>query len=64
MRASGGNILYVSPGLRLAFARLYNANFELLVKVPVWKNLNEQEEQQGAEGLEKYRAIPTLSFFF
>jgi hypothetical protein len=62
--ASGGNILYLSPGLRFSFPSLQNANLGLLVKVPVWKNLNEQDQQQGSEGLEKYRLIVTLSFYF
>jgi hypothetical protein len=64
LRASGGNILYLSPGLRLAFPKLQNANLGLLIKIPVLKSLNEQDEQQGSEGLEKYRAIFTLSFYF
>ncbi len=64
LRASGGNVIYLSPGLRLAFPHLHNANLGFLVKIPVWKSLNEQNEQQGSEGLEKYRAIVTLSFFF
>jgi hypothetical protein len=62
--ATGGNILYVSPGLRLTMPNLQNANLGLLVKFPVWKDLNEENQQQGAEGLEKYRVITTLSFYF
>ncbi len=62
--ATGGNVLYIAPGLRFAFPKLQNANLGLLVKFPIWKSLNEQDEQQGAEGLEKYRAIVTLSFYF
>jgi hypothetical protein len=62
--ATGGNILYLSPGARFSMPSLQNANLGLLVKVPVWKRLNEQDQQQGGEGLEKYRAIATLSFFF
>jgi hypothetical protein len=62
--ATGGNILYLSPGARFSIPSLHNANLGLLVKVPVWKRLNEQDQQQGGEGLEKYRAIATLSFFF
>ena len=64
LRASGGNILYLSPGLRFAFPKLQNANLGLLIKFPVLKSLNEQDEQQGSEGYEKYRAIFTLSFYF
>jgi len=62
--ASGGNILYLSPGVRFSFPSIQNANLGLLVKVPVWKDLNEQDQQQGSEGLEKYRLIVTLSFYF
>ncbi|HVO67727.1 MAG TPA: hypothetical protein VMT12_14720 [Syntrophales bacterium] len=62
--ASGGNILYLSPGMRFSFPSLQNANLGLLLKIPVWKDLNEQDQQQGSEGLEKYRLIVTLSFFF
>ena len=64
LSATGGNILYLSPGLRFAFPKLQNANLGLLIKFPIYKNLNEQDEQQGGEGLEKYRAILTLSFYF
>ena len=64
LRATGGNILYLSPGLRFAFPKLQNANLGILVKIPVYKRLNEQDEQQGSEGLEKYRLIATLSFYF
>ncbi|MBE0597329.1 MAG: hypothetical protein IH614_08670 [Desulfuromonadales bacterium] len=59
---TGGDILYVSPGLR--FALPGNANLRMLVKLPVWKSLNEESDQQGAEGLEKYRLITTVSFCF
>jgi len=62
--ATGGNILYLSPGVRFSIPALQNANLGLLVKVPIWKELNEQSQQQGAEGLEKYRIISTLSFYF
>lgn len=62
--ASGGNTLYITPGLRFSFPKLHNANLGIGVKVPVWRSLNEQSEQQGSEGLEKYRLITTLSFYF
>jgi hypothetical protein len=64
LTATGGDILYLSPGLRLSMPSFQNANLGLSVKLPVWKDLNEQDQQQGAEGLEKYRVITTLSFFF
>lgn len=62
--ATGGDILYLSPGMRFSIPALQNANLGLLVKVPIWKDLNEQGQQQGAEGLEKYRLISTISFYF
>jgi len=64
LRATGGTILYLSPGARMIFPKLWNASLGLLVKFPVVKDLNEKNEQQGAEGLEKCRFIATLSFFF
>jgi hypothetical protein len=64
LRATGGTILYLSPGLRFSFPKLWNANLGLLLKFPTLKHLNEKSEQQGAEGLEKVRVIGTLSFFF
>jgi hypothetical protein len=64
LRATGGTLLYLSPGLRFSFPKLQNANLGILIKIPIFKNLNEQDEQQGAEGLEKYRAIATLSLYF
>jgi len=64
LRATGGTILYLSPGLRFSFPKLQNANLGILIKIPIFKNLNEEGEQQGSEGLEKYRAIVTLSLYF
>jgi len=63
-RATGGTILYVTTGMRLSFPQIQNANLGIAIKLPILKSLNEQGEQQGAEGLEKYRAIATLSFYF
>jgi hypothetical protein len=62
--ATGGTILYLTPGFRFSFPGLQNANLGIAMKIPVFKNLNEQSEQQGSEGLEKYRFIATLSFYF
>lgn len=56
--ATGGKMLYVVPGLRLY---LKSTSLGLGIKIPVWKDLNEQEDQQGAEGREAYRAIVTFS---
>jgi hypothetical protein len=64
LTATGGNILYVTPGMRFSFPKLQSVNLGLALKIPVYRNLNEQDQQQGAEGLEKYRAIVSLSFFF
>lgn len=61
LRASGGTILYLSPGVRFS---IFNANVGLLLKFPVLKDLKEEDEQQGSEGLEKIRAIVTISFAF
>ena len=58
---SGGSILYLSPGLRFNVAPV---SLGILFKLPVWKDLNKQSEQQGAEGLEKFRAIAAFSVFF
>jgi hypothetical protein len=59
--ASGGDMLYALPGIR-AYAD--NLTFGFGVKVPVWKDLNEQGLQQGAEGTENYRLIVTFSALF
>ncbi len=59
--ATGGRMLYGVIG-----ARLYkdNLSFGLAVKKPVWTDLNESAQQQGAEGKEKYRRIVTFSAMF
>jgi hypothetical protein len=36
----------------------------LALKKPVWTDLNEESQQQGAEGKEKYRFIATFSALF
>ncbi len=64
LRGTGGTILYLSPGMRFSFPKLWNANLGILFKFPTLKKLNEKDEQQGAEGLEKIRVIGTLSFYF
>jgi hypothetical protein len=58
---SGGKILYGTVGTRLYYK---NISAGVGVKFPVWKRLNEEEQQQGAEGKEKYRLIFTLSMLF
>ncbi|MBF0345102.1 MAG: transporter [Nitrospirae bacterium] len=62
--ASGGDILYISPGMRFAIPKVNNANVGIMLKFPLAKSLNEGQQQQGSEGLEKVRAIATLSFYF
>lgn len=59
--ATGGRILYISPGARL---QIGDFNLGMLLKLPISQALNEQAIQQGAEGLEKFRLIFTLSRFF
>jgi hypothetical protein len=59
---SGGSILYLSPGLRATFGK--HVSVGALIKIPTWKDLNNESEQQGAEGLEDYRAIATCSVSF
>ena len=59
--ATGGQILYLTPGLRL-----YKDRFSLAlgVMLPAWKDLNEEGDQQGSEGLENYRLVGTFSYLF
>ncbi len=45
LTATGGNVLCLSPGFRFAFPKLQNANLGLLIKIPIFKNLNEQNQQ-------------------
>lgn len=67
---SGGTILYLSPAMRITFAD--RLSLGLMVKFPSWTDLNqsrdvntgEESRQQGAEGLEDYRAIATISYSF
>ncbi|MFN3598674.1 MAG: transporter [Aquificaceae bacterium] len=59
--ASGGNILYGTGGARLYYK---NISLGMGLKVPLWKKLNEEREQQGGEGKEEYRLIFTLSTLF
>jgi hypothetical protein len=58
---SGGSIFYLSPGFRI---NIPPTSLGILFKLPVWKDLNKESEQQGAEGLEKFRAIAAFSVFF
>ena len=60
-QATGGNMLYILPGLRGYWK---NVSVATGVKFPVWKSLNEESEQQGGEGTEDYRFIFTFSVLF
>ena len=42
----------------------FNASFALGVKLPAGTDLNEDDEQQGAEGNEDYRVILSMSALF
>ncbi len=55
---TGGRIGYVIPGLRIY---LGSTSLGAGVKLPAWTDLNEEDEQQGAEGTENYRAVVTFS---
>ena len=59
--ATGGHILYLVPGVRGYWK---NASAGLGVKLPGWTDLNEEDDQQGAEGKENYRLICTFSLLF
>ena len=59
--ATGGQILYLTPGARLYKDRF---SFALGVMIPVWNDLNEEADQQGSEGLEDYRLVGTFSYLF
>lgn len=60
-RGTGGHILYVMPGAR---AYWDNLSLALGVKLPAWTDLNEEDEQQGAEGKERYRVVFSVSALF
>ena len=59
--ATGGDMLYGVIG-----ARLYKDNMSLglALKKPIWTDINEENQQQGAEGKEKYRFIASFSALF
>jgi len=59
--ATGGDMLYGVLGVRLYKD---NMSLGLALKKPVWTDLNEESQQQGAEGKEKYRFIATFSALF
>lgn len=59
--ATGGDILYGLPGVRIYW---HQYSLGIGYKTPIWKQLNEQDEQQGGEGTEAYRLILSLSALF
>jgi hypothetical protein len=54
-------MIYALPGIRAYWDKVSVA---LGYKTVVWKDLNEQNEQQGGEGTEDYRLILTFSALF
>ncbi len=59
--ATGGDIVYLVPGVRLSIDQV---SIAAGVKLPVWTDLNEESEQQGAEGGERYRLVLSASWLF
>ncbi len=59
LRASGGSILYADLGVRACYAPF---SIALGVKRAALKRLNEAADQQGSEGLERFRAALTISY--
>lgn len=56
---TGGDMLHGVLGLRL-----YKDSPSLGVKRPIWTDLNEEADKQGAEGKERHRTILTFSALF
>lgn len=56
--ATGGRLLYIVPGLRVYAGQ---TSLGVGIKVPAWTDLNEEDDQQGAEGKEAYRVIVSFS---
>ncbi len=61
LKGSGGEIMYSVLGFRLYYKTI---SVGVGIKKPVWKDLNEQNLQQGSEGKERYRVIFTFSALF
>lgn len=59
--ATGGSMVYLLPGLRFYWDRI---SIAAGIKKAVWTRLNEQGQQQGAEGREHNRVILTFSVLF
>ncbi len=60
--ATGGDILYLTPGVRVTFAD--QLSIGAVIQIPTLKDLNIEDEQQGSEGLEKYRLSTSISYSF
>jgi hypothetical protein len=60
-QATGGDMVYGMPGVRI-YWREYSLG--LGYKTPIWRNLNEQDEQQGGEGTEAYLLVLSFSALF
>jgi hypothetical protein len=58
---TGGSVIYTLLGARAYWG---STSFALGYKVPVSASLNESDQQQGAEGKEKYRLIFSASRMF
>ena len=56
--ATGGRMLYALAGVRLYVKA---SSLGIGIKRPVWTDLNEEADQQGAEGKEDYRLVATFS---
>lgn len=61
LEGSGGKIIYGVFGTRLYYKSI---SLGVGIKAPVWKKLNEESQQQGGEGKERYRLILTISTLF
>lgn len=59
LSASGGAIVYAALGLRLTHGSF---GASLGIRRAIAKDLNEASQQQGSEGLERFRAAITLSY--
>lgn len=59
--ATGGDIGYLVPGVRVYWNKITAA---FGVKKAAWTDLNEGDQQQGAEGKERYRLIFSISSSF
>ena len=59
LQASGGAILYAGLGTRFFYGPLSAA---LGIRRAALKELNEAQDQQGSEGLEKFRLAATVSY--